>query len=89
MAADSANIGLIDISRLLVRSGVIAALLSTQTPAASDHSINHEPPAMDQRRQAMVGLAVASLRLPDPSSIRGGGTHVRYGVWRACCTRIS
>jgi hypothetical protein len=33
---------------------VIAALLSTQTPAASDHSINHEPPAMDQRRQAMA-----------------------------------
>jgi hypothetical protein len=33
---------------------VIAALLSTQTPAASDHSINHEPPAMDQRWQAMA-----------------------------------
>jgi len=49
MAADSAIIVLIDIFRLLVRSGVIAALLSTQTPAASDHSINHEPPAMDQR----------------------------------------
>src|SRR5215469_10194522 len=42
MAADSANIVLIDIFRLLVRSGVVAALLSTQTPAASDHSINHE-----------------------------------------------
>jgi hypothetical protein len=41
MAADSAIIVLIDIFRLLVRSGVIAALLSTQTPAASDHSINH------------------------------------------------
>jgi hypothetical protein len=49
MAADSAIIVLIDIFRLLVRSGVIAALLSTQTPAASDHSINHEPLAMDQR----------------------------------------
>jgi hypothetical protein len=48
MAADSANIVLIDIFRLLVRSGAIAALLSTQTPAASDHSINREPPAMDQ-----------------------------------------
>src|SRR5262245_57079106 len=45
MAADSANIALIDIFRLLVRSGVITALLSTQTPAASDHSLNHEPPA--------------------------------------------
>jgi hypothetical protein len=42
IAADSAIIILIDIFRLLVRSGVIAALLSTQTPAASDHSINHE-----------------------------------------------
>jgi hypothetical protein len=30
MAADSANIVLIDIFRLLVRSGVIAALLSIQ-----------------------------------------------------------
>jgi hypothetical protein len=50
MAADSANIVLIDIFRLLVRSGAIAALLSTQTPAASDHSINRElsnsPPAL-------------------------------------------
>src|SRR5262249_50235814 len=45
MAAGSAIIVLIDIFRLLIRSGVIAALLSTQTPAASDHSINHEPPA--------------------------------------------
>jgi hypothetical protein len=54
MAADSAIIVLIDIFRLLVRSGVIAALLSTQTPAASDHSINHEPSAMDQRWQAMA-----------------------------------
>jgi hypothetical protein len=47
MTADSANIVLIDIFRLLVRSGVIAAPLSTQTPAAGDHSLNHEPPAMD------------------------------------------
>src|SRR5215813_3070038 len=51
MAADSAIIVLIDIFRLLVRSGVLATLPSTQTPAASDHSINHEPPAMDQGRQ--------------------------------------
>jgi hypothetical protein len=36
MTADSANIVLIDIFRLLIRSGVIAALLSTQTPAAMD-----------------------------------------------------
>jgi ABC-type uncharacterized transport system substrate-binding protein len=48
MAADSAIIVLIDIFRLLVRSGVIAALLSTQTPAASDHSMNHEPPYVDR-----------------------------------------
>jgi hypothetical protein len=59
MAADSAIIVLIDIFRLLVRLGVIAALISTQTPAASDHSINHKPPAMDQRWQAMAVLAVA------------------------------
>ena len=46
MAADSANIVLIDIFRLLVRSGVIAAiLLSTQTPAASDlpSIMSHQP----------------------------------------------
>jgi hypothetical protein len=64
MAADSAIIVLIDIFRLLVRSGVIAALLSTQTPAASDHSINHEPPAMDQRwpqNSAGNGCSFAAL----------------------------
>ena len=48
--------------RLLVRSGVIAALLSTQTPTASDHSINHKPSAMDQCWQAMVVLAVAEAQ---------------------------
>jgi hypothetical protein len=66
MAADSAIIVLIDIFRLLVRSGVIAALLSTQTPAASDHSINHEPPAMDQRwpqNSAGNGCSFAALHM--------------------------
>jgi len=48
--------------RLLVRSGVVAALLSTQTPTASDHSINHKPSAMDQCWQAMVVLAVAEAQ---------------------------
>ncbi len=37
--------------RLLVRSGLIAGLPS-QTPAASDHSINHEPPGTDQGRRS-------------------------------------
>jgi len=46
--------------RLLVRSGVLAALPSIQTPAASDHSLNHEPPAKDQRRQAMAGFGGGS-----------------------------
>jgi hypothetical protein len=68
MAADSANIVLIDIFRLLIRSGVIAALLSTQTPAASDHSINREPPAMDQR-QARQGIGLGEL-LPSENHIR-------------------
>jgi hypothetical protein len=66
MAADSAIIVLIDIFRLLARSGVIAALLSTQTPAASDHSINHEPPAMDQRwpqNSAGNGCSFAALHM--------------------------
>jgi len=66
MAADSAIIVLIDIFRLLVRSGVIAALLSTQTPAASEHSINHEPPAMDQRwpqNSAGNGCSFAALHM--------------------------
>src|SRR5258708_2094280 len=66
MAADSAIIVLIDIFRLLVRSGAIAALLSTQTPAAGDHSINHEPPAMDQRwpqNSAGNGCSFAALHM--------------------------
>jgi hypothetical protein len=66
MAADSAIIVLIDIFRLLVRSGAIAALLSTQTPAAGDHSINHEQPAMDQRwpqNSAGNGCSFAALHM--------------------------
>jgi len=32
----------------------------SKTPAASDHSLNHEPPAMNQRRQAMAGFGGGS-----------------------------
>src|SRR5262245_49106796 len=61
--------------RLLVRSGVLAALPSTQTPAASDHSINHEPPAMDQGRQPCNDFKGRSGR----ASQQRRAAHVRFG----------
>jgi hypothetical protein len=88
MAADSAIIVLIDIFRLLVRSGVIAALLSTQTPAASDHSINHEPPAMDQRRQAMAGFGGGSGAANSSNAILPGCRNITADVSDGTAARM-
>jgi hypothetical protein len=72
MAADSANIALIDIFPLLVRSGVIAALLSTQTPAASDHSINRELSAMMRTDPCILNSWVGHFAAPRHQAGRSG-----------------
>src|SRR5215831_14195335 len=88
MAADSANIVLIDIFRLLVRSGVVAALLSTQTPAASDHSINHEG-ARPRRAADSTRPRRRGDRTSNPCASFAAVHESAYGTKRTCPSRRS
>jgi hypothetical protein len=70
--------------RLLVRSGLIAGLPS-QTPAASDHSINHEPPGTDQGRRSCKDFKGRSGRASQQKRL----SPVSYGSFASKMVRIA